>query len=347
MKATRFAMSLYLSFPVLASACSVVMIGHFILLAEGRIAADGRYGDMYTYIALAEHFNFFSGQISSFRILSPLISGSIAGLFSLSGVDSIGLLTGSLNFAYLLLGFGLMFHLSLKEKNINSLEVALPIFILLSLPAFWHGIFLPVPDALLFCTFALVLLAVIRKQTLLLLISIITGTWVSEWLFLALFLLPLFDYIRGSAWKTGYAVFAAAAALYLAVPLYTVVPDAHLVYRPLEWLQHTTEQFSHRETGVIAAFFQSFALALPFIGYRFYVTGWNKANGSLLFWFLLLFFIIYAIEPDKTNRILFMAMPSLVLWQYHLETFRTAGDRINGFLETNQDIIAQNELASN
>jgi len=315
-------MTLYISLPVLASACSMVMIAHFVLLAEGRIPTDGHYGDMYTYIDLAESFDFFGSSIPSFRIIVPLISGTIAGIFSLSGTDSLGLLTGSLNFIYLLIGFGWMYYLSLKEITTNSLEVALPTFLLISLPGFWQGVFLPVPDALMFCMFGLILTGVLRQHMAILLPAIIAGVWVSEWLFLAVLLLPLVDHLRGTYWIRGYSAFAAAALIYLAVPLFTTIPDPHLVFRPGAWFAMASEQFSTRDTSLLYAFWRSFTFTLPFFAYRFYVMGWNRITGALAVWFVSVFLIVFLLAPDSANRIMFMVMPVLVLWQYTPDTFR-------------------------
>ncbi len=322
MKATRFSMTLYISLPVLASACSVVMIAHFVMLAEGRISPDGRYGDMFAYIAMAESFAFFGSEIISFRVLAPLISGTIALVFGLTGEESIGLLTGSLNFVYLLLGFGWMYYLSMKEKGNNALEVALPTFLLLPLAAFWQGIFLAVPDALMFCMFGLILIGVLRQKTVLLIPAVLAGVWVSEWLFLAVLLLPLADYLRRSFWPQGYTAFGLAALFYLAVPLFTQIPEAHLVYRPESWISHTVEQFAGRSLSLMRAFWLSFTLALPFMGYRIYETGWNRVNAALSIWFLAVFMLVYLLAPDTVPRILFMTMPALVLWQYRLPTFQ-------------------------
>ncbi len=321
MKATRFSMTLYISLPVLASACSVVMIAHFVLMAEGRISMDGRYGDLFLYMTLAESFDFFGSDIISFRVMAPLISGLIAATFGLTGIESLGLLTGSLNFVYLLLGFGWMYYLSMMEQENNALEVALPAFLLLPLPAFWQGIFLPVPDALMFCMFGLILLAVLKRHLMLLVVAFLTGIWVSEWLFLAMLLLPLTDHLRGSVWAPGYFAFGLSALMYLAVPLATQIPDTHLVYRSGEWLAHTTEQFSNRDTSIIYSFWRSFTLTLPFIAYRIYVAGWNRVTASLSLWFGLIFVTVFLMNPDNVNRVIFMIMPVLVLWQYRLPTF--------------------------
>jgi hypothetical protein len=329
MKATRFSMTLYISLPVLASACSVVMIAHFVLLAEGRISPDGRYGDMYAYIALAESFGFFGPEIISFRVLAPLISGGIALLFGLSGEESIGLLTGSLNFIYLLLGFGWMYYLSMKEKGNNALEVAIPTFLLLPLPAFWRGIFLPVPDALMFCMFGLILLGVLRRKTFLVLPAAIAGVWVSEWLFLAALLLPLADYLRRSVWPHGYTAFGLAALIYLCVPLIAQVPDGHMVYRTGDWLNRIAEQYSGRGLSILRAFWLSFTLTLPFMAYRVYTVGWNRVAGALSIWFAAVFMLVYLLSPDTAPRIMFMTMPALVLWQYRLPTFRTMDEPLN------------------
>ncbi len=314
-------MTLYISMPVLASACSIVMIAHFVLLAEGRIGEEGTYGDMFAYIALAESMNFFSTEISSFRILVPVISGTIAGLFGLTGEESLGLLTGSLNFIYLLAGFGLMYYLSLKDKSTNSLEVAIPPFLILTLPAFWQGVFLPVPDALMFTAFGLVLVGVLLQNWVILLPAMIAGVWVSEYLFLGLFLLPLTDMLRGRLWIQGYASVLAAALIYLAVPLFTNVPDAHLFFRPGEWLSHITTRLSESESTVLGAFFRSFGLALAFFAYRIFVMGWNKTVTVLSCWFAIMFAVSYLLAPDNAHRIMFMIMPALVLWQYRLQTF--------------------------
>ena len=329
MKATRFSMTLYISLPVLASACSVVMIAHFVLMAEGRISPDGRYGDLFHYIQLAETFDFFGSDVISFRLLVPLISGLIAATFGLTGDESIGLLTGSLNFIYLLLGFGWMYYLSMKEKSSNALEVALPTFLLLPLPAFWQGVFFPVPDALMFCMFGLILMGVLRQKLLLLIPAVLTGIFVSEWLFLSLLLIPLADYLRQSVWAQGYSAFALAAAVYLAVPLITQIPEAHLVYRPDAWLAATLGQFDERSVSLLRAFWLSFTLTLPFFAYRIYVVGWNRVTSALTLWFLLLFFLVYLLSPDTAHRILFMAMPALVLWQYRTSTFRTMDEPID------------------
>ncbi len=322
-------MTLYISLPVLASACSVVMIAHFVLLAEGRISPDGRYGDMYAYIALAESLGFFGSETVSYRVLAPLISGGIALIFGLSGEDSIGLLTGSLNFIYLLLGFGWMYYLSMKEQGNNALEVALPTFLLLPLPAFWRGIFLPVPDALMFCMFGLILIGVLRRKSILLAPAIIAGVWVSEWLFLAILLLPLADYLRRAVWAQGYAVFGLAALLYLAAPLVAQVPDAHLVYRTGDWLNRIAEQYSARDLSLLRAFWLSFTLTLPFMTYRIYAAGWNRVTGALSIWFAAVFLLVYHLSPDMAPRIMFMTMPALVLWQYQLPTFRTMDQPLN------------------
>ncbi len=329
MKATRFSMTLYISLPVLASACSVVMIAHFVLLAEGRIGPDGRYGDMFAYIALAESFAFFGSEIVSFRVLAPLISGTIARLFGLAGVESIGLLTGSLNFIYLLIGFGWMYYLSMKEKGSNALEVALPTFLLLPLPAFWQGIFLPVPDALMFCMFGIILIGILRQKTLLLFPAALAGLLVSEWLFLSLLLLPLTDYLRRSAWPMGYTAFALAALAWLAIPLLTRTPDIHLVFQPGSWLTHTAEQFSDRSLSVGRAFWLSFTLTLPFFAYRIFVAGWNRVTGALSAWFFLVFLLVYLMAPDMVPRIMFMTMPALVLWQYRASTFQAMDEPID------------------
>lgn len=327
-------MTLYISLPVLASACSIVMIAHFVLLAEGRIALDGRYGDMYTYIVLAESLDFFQSDITSFRILTPLISGIIARVFSLAGEDSIGLLTGSLNFVYLLTGFGWMYYLAMKEKSSNALEVALPTFLLIPLPAFWRGIFLPVPDALMFGMFGLILLAVLRQKLMLLIPALLAGIFVSEWLFLSFLLMPLADYLRGTAWTRGYTAFGLAALVYLAVPPATQVPDIHFVYHPSEWIAHHLQQFSGRETSIIYAFWMSFTLALPFFAYRIFVTGWNRVTVSISLWFLLVFLIVYMLAPDNVNRIMFMTMPALVLWQYRPQTFRSMDEPLDRAAES-------------
>ncbi|MEX0681097.1 MAG: hypothetical protein WD097_06910 [Balneolales bacterium] len=326
MKATRFSMTLYISLPVLASACSVVMIAHFVLLVEGRILADGPYGDTFTYIALAESFGFFNSELITFRIISPLISGTIANLFTLSGQDSLGLLTGSLNFVYLLLGFSWMYYLAMKELSANSLEVALPTFLILMLPGFWKGIFFPVPDALMFCMFGLILAGILRQQLAILLPAILVGVWVSEWLFLSFFLMPMADWLRGkewnSVWTRGYIAFAAAAVGYLAVPLFTQIPETHMIYHPDAWLTHIGEQFANRDTSFIRAFWRSFTMTLFFIAYRFYVAGWNRVTGTLSIWFIFIFVLVYLLAPDSANRIMFMTMPALVLWQYRVPTFR-------------------------
>ncbi len=327
-------MTLYISLPVLASACSVVMIAHFVMLAEGRIATDGRYGDLYAYITLADSLAFFSSDIISFRVLAPLISGSIGALFALTGEESIGLLTGSLNFIYLLLGFGWMYYLSMKEKGNNALEVAIPTFLLIPLPAFWQGIFLPVPDALMFCMFGLILTAVLRKKLVLLIPAVMAGVWVSEWVFLSILLMPLADYLRGSIWSRGYTAFGLAALVYLAVPLATQIPDAHLVYRPEQWLAHATDQFVNRETSLPFAFWMSFTLTLPFFAYRIVVAGWNRIATALSLWFMLLFLLVYLMAPDSVNRILFMTMPALVLWQYRLPTFNAMDEPIDRAAES-------------
>ena len=329
MKATRFSMTLYISLPVLASACSVVMIAHFVLMAEGRISPDGRYGDLFHYIDLAETFDFFGSDALSFRVLAPLISGLIAVTFGLTGDESIGLLTGSLNFVYLLLGFGWMYYLSMKEKGSNALEVALPTFLLLPLPAFWQGVFFPVPDALMFCIFGLILMGVLRQKLLLLIPAVLTGVFVSEWLFLSLLLMPLADYLRQSVWAQGYSAFGLAAAVYLAVPLFTQIPETHLVYRPEAWLAGIVEQFDGRSLSLLRAFWLSFTLALPFFAYRIFVAGWNRVTRTISLWFLLLFFLVYLLSPDTTPRILFMAMPALVLWQYRLSTFQAMDEPID------------------
>ncbi len=334
MKATRFSMTLYISMPVLASACSIVMIAHFVLMVEGRIALDGRYGDIYTYIALAESLDFFQSDITSFRIFAPLISGIIARVFSLAGEDSIGLLTGSLNFVYLLIGFGWMYYLAMKEKSSNALEVALPTFLLIPLPAFWRGIFLPVPDALMFCMFGLILLAVLRQKLMLLIPALLAGIFVSEWLFLSFLLIPLADYLRGTAWSRGYTAFGLAALVYLAVPLATQVPEIHLAYHPSEWITHHVHQFSDRETSFIHAFWMSFTLVLPFFAYRIFVSGWNRVTVSLSLWFMLVFLMVYFLAPDNVNRIMFMIMPALVLWQYRLTTFSTMDEPIDRAAES-------------
>ncbi len=347
MKATRFSMTLYISLPVLASACSVVMIAHFVMLAEGRIPEDGLYGDMYTYIVLAESFNFFGNELITFRVLAPLISGTIAALFGLTGEQSVGLLTGSLNFLYLLTGFGWMYYLAMKERTSNSLEVALPPFLVLTLPAFWQGVFLPVPDALMFALFALILTGVLRQRLDILVPAMLIGVFVSEWLFLAALLLPLTDYLRSRGnkgpgtgslhnsstdgnsqvndsivWTRGYTAVALAALAYLVLPLLTTIPEAHLVYRPGEWMDGIREQFINRDISVIRAFWRSFGLTLPFFAYRFYEMGWSRVTGALTIWFLLLFAVVYILAPDSANRILFMTMPALVLWQYEPGTFR-------------------------
>ncbi len=334
MKATRFSMTLYISMPVLASACSIVMIAHFVLMAEGRISADGRYGDLFTYIALAESFDFFQSDPVTFRALAPLISGVIAGIFSLTGQESIGLLIGSLNFVYLLVGFGWMYYLAMKEKSSNAFEVALPTFLLIPLPAFWQGIFLPVPDALMFCMFGLTLLAVLRQKLVMLIAVLLAGIWVSEWLFLSFLLMPLADYLRGKSWPQGYSAFGIAALLYLAVPLATHIPDVHAVYRPANWFAHMAEQFSDRNTSLFHAFWLSFTLTLPFFAYRIFVTGWNRVTVSLSLWFLLVFLLVYYLAPDQVNRIMFMIMPALVLWQYRPATFRTMDQPIDRAAES-------------
>lgn len=315
-------MTLYISLPVLASACSVVMIAHFVMLAEGRIQEDSLYGDMWIYIALAESLDFFGSDHYSFRVLGPLVSGSIAALFHITGDDSLGLLTGSLNFLYLLTGFGWMYYLSMKERENNSFEVALPAFLILTLPGFWQGVFLPVPDALMFCMFALILTGVLRQQPILLLISLPAGLFVSEWLFLAIFLLPLADYLRGSIWNRGYVITAVAMIVYLAVPLATRIPDLHMLYHPADWVEYIREQFSERDVSMIRAFWRSFMLTLPFFAYRFYVAGWNRVTAALTIWFAAVFLTTYLISPDSANRILFMTMPLLVLWQYQPGTLR-------------------------
>lgn len=347
MKATRFSMTLYISMPVVASACSVVMIAHFITLVQNGIEGGGLYGDALTYIALAESFHFFSDEIITFRLITPLISGAIAELFSLTGKESVGLLTGTLNFGYLLIGFGWMYYLSMKESANNSLEVALPTFLVMTLPGFWQGVFLPVPDALMFCMFGLILTGVLRQRLDILLPSILAGVFVSEWLFLAVLLLPLADYLRGSVWNRGYWAVGLAVVAYLAVPLLTQIPDAHLIYRPGEWLDGAREQFLARDTSVLQAFLRSFALTLPFFAYRFYVGGWNRVTdrnrvtspnrgtrrnrvtGTLSVWFLVVFMVTYLLAPDSANRIMFMTMPALVLWQYQSDTFQNMNRPIN------------------
>ena len=322
-------MTLYIALPVLASACSVVMIAHFVLLAEERITVEGLYGDMYAYIALAESFHFFNSEVISFRFLMPLISGSIAGLFGLSGMESLGLLTGSLNFIYLLTGFGWMYYLSLKESANNSLEVALPTFLLLTLPAFWQGIFLPVPDALMFCFYGMALVGILRQQLAILLPAAVLGVWVSEWMFLVILLLPLIDRLRGTRWIPGYTAMGIAGLLYLAVPLVSTIPESHLVFQSGEWLTSVQEQFAERETSFPGAFWRSFALTLPFFVYRIYVTGWNRVTGTLSIWFLLQFGLVYVIAPEIVHRILFMVMPALVMWQYQEQTFRNMDSPLN------------------
>ncbi len=322
-------MTLYISLPVLASACSVVMIAHFVLLAEGRIEPDGRYGDLFAYLALSESFGFFGSEAISFRVLMPLISGTLAAAFGLAGKESIGLLTGSLNFVYLLIGFGWMYYLSMKEKGINALEVALPTFLLLPMPAFWQGIFLPVPDALMFCLFGLMLMAVLRRLPWLLIPVALTGVWVSEWLFLAAMILPLADYLRGSVWPQGYFAFALAALFYLAVPLFTQVPEGHMIYRTDVWLAETAERLSDRETSLIRAFWLSFTLSLGFFAYRIFIMGWNRVTVSLSVYFLTVFFLVYLIAPDNVHRVMFMTMPMLVLWQYRWSTFRAMDEPLN------------------
>lgn len=327
-------MTLYISMPVLASACSVVMIAHFVLLAEGRIREDGAYGDMFTYIALAESMNFFGGDILSFRILTPLISGAIAVLFGLDGVESVGLLTGSLNFIYLLLGFAWMYYLSMKEMSTNSLEVAIPPLLILTLPAFWQGVFLPVPDALMFAVFGAILLAVLMQNLTILLPAMILGTWVSEYLFLAALLLPLIDFLRGRVWLPGYASVLLAAIAYLAVPLITQIPDTHLFYRPGEWLNQIAARLTESETSLARAFFRSFGLTLPFFAYRIFVMGCNKTILALIFWFAGMFLISYLLSPDHVHRIFFMLMPALVLWQYRSQTFRSMNIPVNRAAES-------------
>ncbi len=329
MKATRFSMTLYISLPILASACSIVMISHFVMLVEGRIAAEGLYGDTIDYIALAESLHFFGSNIISFRVVGPLISGLLAGLFSLSGNESVGLLTGSLNFIYLLIGFGLMYYLSIKEDSVNSFEVALPTFLILPLPAFWQGAFLPVPDALMFCTFAIILTAVLLRKLAVLLPAMVIGVWVSEWLLLSALILPIADILRYRLWKEGYIAFAIAFAGYLAVPLITQIPDAHLLYRTTDWFAGLTERFANREYSLLHAFWRSFTLTLPFFAYRIYAVGWNRITSSLSLWFGLVFVVAYLVTPDTAHRIVFLFMPALVLWQYQPPTFQTMNKSLN------------------
>ncbi|MDG5766162.1 hypothetical protein QA596_01700 [Balneolales bacterium ANBcel1] len=323
MKATRFSMTLYISLPVLASACSIVMIAHFVLLAEERIVADGLYGDLYTYIALAERFDFFNEDIHSFRMLMPLISGSIAALFSLTGTESLGLLTGSLNFLYMLIGFGVMYYLSMKERSINALQVALPPFLVLALPGFWQGVFLPVPDALMFCMSGLILAGILLRSHAILIPAAIAGVWVSEWLFLTFFLMPLIDVLRGRRWSGGYAAFASAALIYLAAPVVAGIPDGHLIYQFSDWLNNTREQWADREFSTARVFWRSFTFALPFFAYRIYVSGRNRVTLTLTAWFVIMFGLSLLMAGDTANRVMFLLMPALVLWQYESDTFCT------------------------
>ena len=318
MKPTRFSITLYISLPVLLSACSVVMIAHFVQLVEGRITEVHVYGDLLAFTERAEGLRLPIAEPLSYEWLAPLIAGGLAALFSIEGLAGTGLVAGSFNFLYLLGGFGWMYYLSLKDPLSSALEVSLPPFLILSLPAFWSGIFLPVSDALMFFFSATVLVAVIQRRPLLLALTALLSVLVSEWMLAAVLFVPLVDLLRRSPWIKGYVAWLPALALWALLPLLFQTTGSHPVYDLPGWAEHIAHLHSESQSAFWRLFLQSFGLVIGFLAWRWYDSREHASMLIYALWLLTVFLLGWLLTADLVFRFVLMLMPSLVLLQYRI-----------------------------
>lgn len=326
MKPTRFSLTLYISLPVLLSACSVVMIAHFVQLVEGRITEAHIYGDLLAFAERAEGMRLPISEPFSYEWIAPLIAGGLAALFSIEGTAGTGLVAGSFNFLYLLGGFGWMYYLSLKDPLSSALEISLPPFLILSLPAFWGGIFLPVSDALMFLVSATLLTAVIQRRTLLLALTALLSVLVSGWLLAAVLFVPLVDLLRRSPWIRGYVAWLPALALWALLPLLFQATGSHPVYDLPGWIEHVAQLHSESQQPLWRAFLQSFALVIGFLAWRLYDAQDHAGIFVVALWLLAAFLLGWLLTADLVFRFMLMLMPSLVLLQYRIFLVATSPD---------------------
>lgn len=303
------------------------MIAHFVQLVEGRITEAHTYGDLLAFAERAEHLRLPTGVPFSYEWLAPLVAGTLAALFSIEGLAGTGLVAGSFNFLYLLGGFGWMYYLSLKDPLSSALEVSLPPFLILSLPAFWSGIFLPVSDALTFLVSATLLVAVVQRNTLLLMPTALLGVLVSGWTLAAIFFLPLVDLLRRSPWIRGYVAWLPALALWAVLPLFFLATGSHPVYDLAGWIEYVSGLHAESQQTIWRSFLQSFALVIGFLAWRWYDSRDRTPMITIALWLMVVFLLGWLLTADLVFRFMLVLMPSLVLLHYRVFLVATRPDR--------------------
>ncbi|MDI6401743.1 hypothetical protein QLX67_07045 [Balneolaceae bacterium ANBcel3] len=318
MKVSRFSITLYVSLPVLISVSSIVMIAQFVFFTQGQYVEDGRYADA---LKMIEYVVYCGERAYLLSDSSPLLPSLYTTLYSVAGLadtSSFILVAGSINFLFILAGFGIIYLLSLRERRFHALEIALIPVLIFLLPAFWQGIFLPVGDAFLFFLCALVLYSLLEKKLLLYILACGTGLWISAW-FLPVLLLPLLiSYLRTSRWPAIYVAMLLLFVGHILASHLISLNSTNALYYPGTWLPGSFE-FSLLSLPIL--FLASFIPVLFYIIYRWITFDQMQPVLAVSVWFTLLFIFTSLIVGEPANRIIFIFMPLLPLLAYQKGTF--------------------------
>ncbi|MEX0771583.1 MAG: hypothetical protein WEB89_06610 [Balneolales bacterium] len=320
MRLDRFSIILYIAFPVIGSICSIIMITQFVWLVQGSLE-NGLYPEVMVYVDMARNLTFFGNDHHTHRVLIPAVVGLLTNMFGITDFDSIALVFGTWNFAFFIFGIGVMLRIAIYEQGVNVFELILPTILVLFLPFFLSAVFYPILEAGIFLAFGLIFMALFYRNLPMLFVITIISAWVSEVTLLALFIIPALNYARKDNWWQAYLPFLLSGLLYVLV-LISLSPDlsSHYLFNPNSWVTEINANFRQFDQYFFIQLLPAFALAVPFIAYRFYKGGSQRIVQSTLLLLSAYYIVFLLLSPEDTGRLMFMVMPLLVLFNFNDKT---------------------------
>lgn len=314
MKLNRFALTLYLAFPTIGSLTSVFMIAHFVVWVEGINAAHP-YSDALIYVGMAANeIALFGDTHITWRFIIPAVTGFFGSIMGVTEAEGLGIAIGSMNFVFLLLGFGLLLRFTFHNDLISAVTISIPAWCIVLMPAYWKGAFLPMLEPAAFLIVAIVLISLWYKKLIPLFLALLIGVWVKEMVLLSVLLVPAFHYARQETDLKQYIPFILAGLSYVVVVLIFGNTSGNYLMNPGNWISDWISNLSQFSLYGLRYIISGFGLGLIFIIWRMKTVPGQRIHYAALAVMITVFLIFLFFTPSNTPRLMFTIMPVLFLF---------------------------------
>ncbi len=304
------------------------MIAHFVVWVEG-IRETHPYSDALIYVAMATNeIALFGDTHITWRFLIPWVSNIITGIFGGTGAEGMGIFIGSLNFLIIILAMVLLLRFTFHNDVINAFTISTPAWIIVLLPAFWRGAFLPMLEPASFLVYGLILLALWYKNLWGLYLALLIGIWVKEMILLSVLLVPAFHYARQEFRLSDYIPFLIAGVVYFGSVALFGTSSGNYVLNPTAWISDWMNNLQSFHFSGLRYIISAFGLGLFFIAWRMYANPGQRIHKAALAVLALTFVIFLLYTPSNSPRLMFMAMPVLFLFNQSDESLAKSHEKI-------------------